>query len=207
MASSSATSRRVSTIEREPSASPAPRAGSRADSKITVPGNTGVKVVRAVTVLKPATELYTFWRRLENLTRVIKHPVTITENSPTESHWIVSAPAGHDPVEWDSLIINDEPDQLIAWRTREGASVANAGTVRFEPAPGGDATEVTVQLEYDSPGGKIGAFFTKLFGEDPARQVDLTLRRFKALMETGEIPTIDGQSVGEPQRSKLEKKS
>lgn len=77
--------------------------------------------------------------------------------------------------------------------------------MRFEAAPGDEGTEVRVQLEYDAPGGKFGALLAKLSGGEPAQQVAEALRRFKALMEGGEIPTIDGQSVGEPQRSKLRK--
>src|SRR5688572_31848230 len=77
-------------------------------AKIAVPGNRGIKVVRAVTIRKPAAELYAFWRDTPNLARVNKHPVTITATSPDESHWSVSAP-GKGRVEWDALIINDDP--------------------------------------------------------------------------------------------------
>ena len=153
----------------------------REPSRITVPGNRGVKVVRACTVRRPAAELYRFWRSLENLMQVIKHPVTITRLSETESHWSVSAP-GDRCFEWDAAIINDEPDELIAWQSKEGAEVANAGTVRFEPAPGDEGTEVRVQLEYDAPGGKVAALIAKFTGEEPEQQVAEALRRFKALM-------------------------
>jgi uncharacterized membrane protein len=168
-------------------------------SRITVPGNRGVKVVRSCTIRKPAPELYQFWRSLENLERVIKHPVSITRLSETESHWKVTAP-GNTFVEWDSVIINDHPNELLAWRSKEGADIPNAGTVRFEPGPGDEGTEVTVQLEYDAPGGKFAAYIAKLTGEEPEQQVADTLRRFKALMEAGEIPTVEGQSAGGPQR-------
>ena len=176
-----------------------------ARSRIVIPGNRGVKIVRACTIRKPAAELYRFWQNLENLVRVIKHPVSITQTSATESHWSVSAPPGDRRVEWDALIINDEPGRLIAWRSREGAEIANAGSVRFEPAPADQGTEVTVALEYDPPGGKLGALLAKLSGEEAGQQVAEALRRFKALMEAGEIPTIDGQSVGEPQKSNRKK--
>lgn len=136
--------------------------------------------------------------------QVIKHPVTITRISETESHWSVSAP-GDRCVEWDAEIINDEPNELIAWQSKEGADVANAGTVRFEPAPGDEGTEVRVQLEYDAPGGKIAALVAKFTGEEPEQQVAEALRRFKALMETGEIPTTEGQTVGEPQAKERRK--
>lgn len=179
-------------------------AGARGRSRIVVPGNSGVKVVRACTIRKSAGELYAFWRNFENLPQIIKHPVSITVTSATESRWSVSAPA-RDRVEWTATVINDKPNALIAWRSLEGADIPNAGSVRFETAPGDEGTEVTVSLEYDPPGGKLGALLAKLSGEEAGQQVTEALRRFKALMEAGEIPTIEGQSVGEPQRSKLKK--
>jgi len=168
-------------------------------AKIVIRDNRGIKVVRAVTIRKPAAELYAFWRDLPNLMQVIKHRVSITTTAPDESHWVVSAPAGR-TVEWDSIIVNDEPGRLIAWRTREGATVPNAGSVRFEDAPGDEGTEVTVSLQYDPPGGKLGAALAKLTRDSASSQIYDALRRLKALMEAGEIPTIEGQPVGGPQR-------
>lgn len=168
-------------------------------SKISVPGNRGVKVVRSCTVRKSAPELYRFWRSLENLASVIRHPVEIIRLSDTVSHWKVSAPGGTF-VEWDAEIINDHPNELIAWRSKEGADIPNAGSVRFEAAPGDEGTEVRVQLEYDAPGGKFAALLAKITGEEPEQQVADTLRRFKSLMECGEIASVEGQSAGGPQR-------
>lgn len=172
------------------------RAGSaNPRAKIAVRGNRGIKVVRAVTIRRSPAELYAFWRDLPNLMRVIKHPVTITAPTRDESHWSVSAP-GDRRVEWDAVIINDRPNELIAWRSREGAEVENAGSVRFEPAPGDEGTEVTVALEYNPPGGRVGALLARLTGDSAGRQVADTLRRLKALMEAGEIPTTEGQPMG-----------
>lgn len=167
-------------------------------AKRAVTGNRGIKVVRAITIRKPAGELYSFWRDVTNLPKVIKHPVTITATSRDESHWSVSAP-GKRQVEWDAVVINDEPDRLIAWRSRDGAEVDNAGTVRFEEAPGDEGTEVTVALQYDPPAGKLGAIVAKFTRDSASSQVYDALRRFKALMEAGEIPTVEGQPVGGPQ--------
>jgi uncharacterized membrane protein len=142
---------------------------------------------------------------LPNLMQVVNHPVMITTSGGDESHWVVSAPAGK-TVEWDAVIVNDTADRLIAWRSREGAAVDNAGSVRFEDAPGDEGTEVTVALEYNPPGGKLGAAIAKLTRDSAGSQVYDALRRFKALMEAGEIPTIEGQSVGGPQRPRKGKK-
>lgn len=163
-------------------------------SKITVPGNKGIKVVKSVTILKPAQELYEFWRNVENLPRVIKHPATITRVTETESRWSVSAP-GDRRVEWTSVIINDEPGRLLAWRSKDG-EVANAGSIRFEDAPGDQGTEVTVALEYDPPGGKLGALIAKFTRDEAGQQVADALFRLKCLMEAGEIPTTEGQPRG-----------
>lgn len=165
-----------------------------AKSKIVVPGDKGVKIIEAVTIRKPAEELYAFWRNVENLPAVIHDPVSITGVSPIESHWSVRARAPDDRrLEWDALVINDEPGRLIAWRSREGSQIANAGSIRFEPAPGDEGTEVTVNLEYVPPVGALGAWIAKFSREEAGRQVGHVLRRFKALMEAGEIPTIEGQ--------------
>ncbi|HUG12004.1 MAG TPA: SRPBCC family protein [Opitutaceae bacterium] len=152
--------------------------------------------MRAVTIRKPASELYAFWRDIENLERVIEAKVSITAVSADESHWKVTMPTGI--VEWHSLIINDKPGALIAWRSREGTDVPNAGSVRFDAAPGGEGTEVTVALEYDPPGGKLGKLIAKLSGEDAGLQVDIALKRLKALMEADEIPTTKKRSVSGP---------
>lgn len=163
-----------------------------------VPGNEGIKVVRAVTIRRPAAELYAFWREVTNLPRIIHHPATVTRISADESHWSVSAPIGQ--AEWDAVIINDEPGRLLAWRSREGGDVDSAGTVRFEEAPGDEGTEVTVALEYSPPAGKLGALVAKFTRDSASSQVYDALKRFKALLEAGEIPTIQGQPAGGPQR-------
>lgn len=159
---------------------------------------TTVRVTRAVSILRPAEELYAFWRRLENVSRVVKFPVTVTSLSDTESHWSVTAPGGR-RVEWDAVVTEDRPNEVIAWTSREGADVPNSGRVRFQPAPPGEGTEVVVDVEYAPPGGKFAAVIAKLTGKEAGQQVMETLRRFKALMEAGEIPTIEGQPAGGPQ--------
>lgn len=155
-----------------------------------------VRVVSACTIRRPAAELYAFWRDLENLNGVVKHPVSITRTSTTESHWCVSAPPGDRMVEWDATIVADTRDELIAWQSRENSEIPNSGSIRFTPAPGDEGTEVLVELHYDPPGGQVAAWLAKLSGEEGAQQVAETLRRFKALMEAGEIPTTEGQPAG-----------
>jgi uncharacterized membrane protein len=164
----------------------------------------GVKVTRACTIRKSPEELYQFWRNLENLPRFMQHVVSVEKISDVESRWTVKAPGGR-TVKWDAIIFNEETNKLIAWRTREGSDVPNAGSVRFEPQSDG-ATMVKVALEYEPPVGKFASFVAKLFGKEPNIQVTQDLARFKALMETGEIPTTKGQPVGEAQIRKQQQK-
>jgi uncharacterized membrane protein len=83
--------------------------------------------------------------------------------------------------------VDDRPDELIAWRSLPGAAVENGGAVRFKSAPGGRGTEVIVHLHFSPPGGAVGASMARLFGEHPDQQLQDDLRRFKQVMETGEI--------------------
>ncbi len=157
--------------------------------------NQPIKVEKTVTIDKPAEELYRYWRNLANLPTFMKHVQAINVIDDTRSHWVANAPAGQ-TVEWDAEIIKDEPNRLIAWASAENADVDNSGFVRFTPAPGDRGTEVKVVMEYDVPGGMVTAAVAKLFGEEPEQQIGDELRRFKMLMEAGEIATTAGQPKG-----------
>jgi hypothetical protein len=99
-------------------------------------------------------------------------------------------------VEWDALTVADDPGTVITWRSLENADVDNAGAVRFERAPGGRGTIVKVNLEYNSVGGVLGATVAKLFGEEPEQQLDDDLRRFKQILEIGEVVVSDATLSG-----------
>jgi uncharacterized membrane protein len=152
-------------------------------------------VEKSLTVERPAEELYSFWRDFTKLPRFMKHLESVTVSGDRRSHWVAHGPAGTN-VEWDAEITEDRPNELIAWRSLPGADVANAGTVRFEPATGGRGTVVRVAIDYTPPAGALGAAVAKLFGEEPRQQVEGDLRRFKSIMEAGEIPTTTGQPEG-----------
>ncbi|MDB5299531.1 MAG: cyclase/dehydrase [Phycisphaerales bacterium] len=140
----------------------------------------GIHVSESVTIDKPAEELYRFWRDVENLPRVMGHLESVRKIDEKRSHWAAKAPAGI-TVEWDAEIINDEPNRIIAWRSLYPASVDNAGSVRFLPAPDGRGTEVIVTLDYIPPAGRVGAVIAMLFGKDPGVEIREDLRRFKAM--------------------------
>ena len=156
----------------------------------------GIQVVEAFTINKPAEELYRFWHKFENLPRFMKHLESVkTVEGGKRSHWVAKGPMGMS-VRWDAEVINDEPNQLIAWRSLGGADVDNAGSVSFKSAPADRGTEVTVTMDYIPPGGRAGSIIAKLFGRDADQMVREDLRNFKRLMEAGELPTIEGQPRG-----------
>ncbi|MBD2210696.1 SRPBCC family protein [Nostoc linckia FACHB-104] len=154
-----------------------------------------IKVEKTVTINKPAEELYRFWHDFEKLPTFMKHLKSVKVYDDKRSHWIANAPLGNS-VEWDANILEDRENQFISWASVEGADVDNSGFVRFQKAPGDRGTEVKVVLEYNPPGGALAAVFAKLFGEEPEQQIGDDLRRFKMLMEAGEIATTEGQPAG-----------
>jgi uncharacterized membrane protein len=158
--------------------------------------NDSIKVEKTVTISnKSPEELYRFWRNFENLPRFMKHVKHVSVVNDKRSHWIATAPMGAS-VEWDAEIVNEWENHLIAWSSVEGADIDNSGFVRFQPAPDGRGTEVKVVIEYNPPGGAVTATLAKLFGEEPKQQIGDDLRRFKMLMEAGEIATTEGQPSG-----------
>ncbi|MFD1787155.1 SRPBCC family protein [Sphingomonas floccifaciens] len=142
---------------------------------------------RAVTINKPADELYAYWRDFANLSTFMDNVVEISPIDTKRSHWVVKAPGGR-TVEWDAIVTEERDGQLIAWESAEGADVANAGRVEFRDA-GARGTVVTATITYDPPAGLIGKVIAKMFQREPAIQARRDLRRFKQLMETGEIAT------------------
>ena len=149
-----------------------------------------IRVKKAITVNRSPEEAYRLWRNFENLPRFMAHLESVRMMDDRRSYWRAKAPLGA-TVEWVAEITDERPSELIAWRSLESAHVANSGQVRFVPAPGGRGTEVHVELNYDPPGGIVGATFAKLFGEEPSEQVDGDLRRFKQVLEVGEVVHSD----------------
>ena len=154
-----------------------------------------IRVEKTVTINRSASDLYQFWRNLENLPQFMSHLKSVTMQGQMRSHWVANAPLDQS-VEWDAEIVQDEPDRLIAWASAENADIENSGFVRFQPAPADRGTEVKVVMEYNPPGGALTAAIAKLFGEEPEQQIGDALSQFKQLMETGEIATVEGQSRG-----------
>jgi uncharacterized membrane protein len=149
----------------------------------------GIQVNRAITVNCSPEEAYRFWHDFQNLPRFMHHLERV-EVDGGHSVWRAKAPAGL-TVEWRAEIVLDVPNELIAWRALPESDVPNEGAVRFRTAPGERGTEVHVELRYDPPAGRAAALVAKLFGEEPGQQVASDLRRFKQMVETGDVTRSD----------------
>jgi uncharacterized membrane protein len=161
--------------------------------------STLISVRKAITIDKPPEELYRFWREFENLPRFMRHLQSV-HSSARSLHWVSTGPLGKN-FSWDAEIVEDRENELISWRSLPGSQIENQGSVRFQAAPEGRGSEMLVELLYRPPAGRLGAAFAMLFGEEPEQQIREDLRRFKELMEAGEIATTDGQPHG--RRSKI----
>lgn len=175
---------------------------SRSGSSSTGEGN--MRGTAATTIRRPIDEVYHFWHDFENLPRFMEHLESVKNIGGGRSQWRAEAPTGM--VEWEAEITADAVNERIAWRSVEGADIDNTGSVRFARAPAGQGTEVFVELEYALPAGKLGATVAKLFGQEPGQQIRDDLRRFKQVMETGEVVRSEGSPGGMSAKVQLEQR-
>lgn len=150
----------------------------------------GVIVGRTVTINRPRSELYAYWRDFSHLPRFMENVESVEVVDPKRSRWTIAAPAGRE-VTFTANITEDRPNELIAWESDEDASVRNSGRIAFRDAPGGRGTEVEAEIAYAPPGGEAGRMIAKIFQREPAIQARRDLKRFKQLMEAGEIATAE----------------
>lgn len=157
----------------------------RDSTKRYLGGPRGVIVEDAITIYRPINEVYGYWRGLENLPHFMEHLEAVHVLDAYHSQWVARGPLGV-RVEWDAEIINDIPPTLLSWKSTGDSDVVSAGSVRFKAA-GDHATEIRVKLQYDPPAAKLGATVAWLLGEDPQHQIAEDLRKFKLILETGEV--------------------
>jgi uncharacterized membrane protein len=147
-------------------------------------------VAKTVTINRPRQTLYAFWRDFRNLPLFMENIESVTAIDENRSHWKVKAPADA-TVEWDSIIVEDIPGRVIEWRSVDDASVKNSGRIEFRDSTNGRGSWVSAVIAYDPPAGKLGRAIATLFGREPKLQARRDLRRFKQLMETGEISSSE----------------
>ena len=155
---------------------------STADEREGIRGNLGTKVERAIVVYAQPERVFKFWRNFANLPRFMKNLEEVQVFDERRSRWIARGPGGV-KVEWEAEIINEVSEKLIAWRSTSG-NIDHAGSVHFEPGPGGRGTVVRVSLQYDPPGGRTTHALAALFGSDAGAWLEDNLQSFKGMIES-----------------------
>jgi uncharacterized membrane protein len=162
----------------------------------------GLEITQSLTINKPRNELYQFWRQLENLPRFMLYLEEVKQTGARRSHWVARIPK--DPIykkklgtiEWDADIVEEEENVRIVWRSLPGSDLENAGEVHFTDAPANRGTVVRATIAYHPPAGAAGKLAAQLLNPVFSGLVKQDMRRFKRLLEAGEIPTIIGQPSG-----------
>lgn len=148
------------------------------DDKLAIVG-------RSVTINRPRSELFAYWRDFSRLPRFMQAIERVAVDGD-RSTWTVKAPAGQQ-VTLETEMVGVVENQSIGWRSVEGSQIKTAGIVTFADAPADRGTVVTAEIAYEPPGGDVGRLFAKLFQAEPNIQARHELKRFKMLMETGEV--------------------
>jgi uncharacterized membrane protein len=149
----------------------------------------------SIIVNVPRERAYAYWRDFANFPNFMHHLKSVQVTDGRHSRWTAYGPMAKE-IEWDAEITEERENERIAWRSIEGSDVEMEGSVEFTEATGRRGTLIKIEMRYSSPGGGAGQIAMKLFGKDPSFLIRQDIRRFKALLETGEVPTTEGQSHG-----------
>jgi uncharacterized membrane protein len=159
--------------------------------------NTAIKKAAAMevkatfTINKPREEVYAYWRNFENLPSFMKHLEDVEVVDENRSSWTAKLPGGIGKVSWEAVIEEEELNSLISWTSLPGSTIDNAGEIRFSDAPRNEGTEVRARISYRLPAGDVGSLAGKLFNPVVEKMIREDLRRFKSLLETGEISSAN----------------
>ena len=155
-------------------------------------GSRGAHLRVSTTIAQPVETVYAFWRNLDHLSMALPSSITIERLDDRRSRWSLAPAKGSTPAlaSWTSEIINDVPDRLIGWRTVGESDIVSAGSVQFKEAPAGQGTELSVNMQYSPPFGRVGAGLAGLFGRGAGQVVTQCLRDIKRYLELGRQVTL-----------------
>jgi uncharacterized membrane protein len=166
----------------------------QSDATSVTPSNER-KTRQCLTINRDSQEVFEFFRDFKNLPLFMKDLSDIEILSTKRSHWKIKLKSGL-KAEWDADIVDEVPGEMIKWASAENSDIQTAGEIWFEPAAAGRGTVVQMSMDYSVPGGKMTEFLAMFTGEDPGNLTLTNLKRMKAVLETGEYPTTDGQPSG-----------
>ena len=156
-----------------------------------------VHATAAVTVQAPINQVFGYWDGFQSLPRFMSDAASVVITGDRQSRWTLSAPAGR-TLEWDAEITESRLNEQISWRTAEGSSVNVEGTIHFRTAPGNRGTQVIFDAHFSPPGGELGKKIAGIFAEALGTKIGNDLRRFKQLVELGEIVHSDDSIIPGP---------
>lgn len=140
----------------------------------------------SVIVNRPRTEIYEFWRKLDNLPLFMTHLKSVEVIDETLSRWRLKVPADIAEITWDAKLTSDEPGNMIAWESLPDSMIRNAGKIRFIETPGNE-TMIHVAITYQPPAGGIGASLAYILNPLFLKMVEDDVQNFKRYMEVGHI--------------------
>ena len=138
---------------------------------------------------------YSTWRNFQNLPRFMSHLKQVRQLGNNLSEWCAVGPMERE-IRWTAELREDQPNRRISWASLPDSDIDTSGSVEFREDPQGRGTYVTAEVRYSAPGGSLGTAFAAIMGKHPEFMVREDLRRFKALVECGEVPTTAGQTHG-----------
>ena len=162
-----------------------------------------IEIRQRISVNKPREEVYTYWRKLENLPSFMKHLQSVTQLDDRRSHWVATTPVGFVKLKWDAEIVQDQKNELISWRSVPNSDVDNSGEVRFTESVDGNGTDIELTLKYIAPAGNAGEAVAKLFNPAFRKMIKTDLRRYKQSLETNGA----GAAESQPQHPQLENRN
>jgi uncharacterized membrane protein len=160
---------------------------SQAGKLSTSPVNVNIRT--SFSVSKPRTEVYNFWRKLDNLPLFMNHLENVDVIDEKRSHWVLKLPTGVANVSWDAEIVHDEPGYMIGWSSLPDSIIDNAGKVRFRDTEDG-GTLIDVIISYQPPAGGLGVSLAHVFNPLFKKLVDDDVQNFKQYMDIAEEGAI-----------------
>ncbi len=139
-----------------------------------------VDIQKTLHIEAPVERVYEFWTDYQNFPLFMSNLREVRDLGGGRSHWVVRGPGGV-PIEWNAVITEQVPGEILAWRSRPGSMLDNAGAVRFRPE--GEGTRVELRLCYSPPAGGAGQAVVELLGADPRAKLNEDLGRLKSLLE------------------------
>ena len=175
--------------------------GALGKKQLPVPYKT-INIRTKLTVNKQRDEVYSFWRKLENLPLFMKHLVSVEKLDETYSKWKAKFPGSPVDIEWKAEIVKEREGSFIGWSSTEDATIKNAGKVEFKDALGGRGTEIDVVISYHPPLGIVGSGISKLFNKKVEKMVRKDIENFKSYIETGvnekKVETVKSKMKAQP---------